>query len=249
MKKKSELERLTFRQYLEIILEGSNNSDTAMYYLLNKRMKVPLSRIYESYSYHLTDTFEDLLSNFFLYLRGESETGEGSYPSLRRLRDKSRFRMWLCITFRNFLTGMYVVKRKLNYSTFSVDKLRELEVDNYNLEERIHEASFIIAYTYQQAKSARQRLILIYALLRAIKREKTQHYKELADLLDMAYVCFRVNVHHSFYNLFRYRSRYYHQRDLHLYKEFDQMRTKINESFHKNLYETLFHYYKINYLK
>lgn len=247
MKKKSELERMTFSQYLSLILEDSTNSDTAMYYLLTKRMNMPLSRIYQRFSQHLEDLFEDVVSNFFLYLRNGGLFREGeTYPSLRRLQDKSKFRAWLCITFRNYLTGKLVMKRQMK-TGLDIEKVRMMAVDNYDLEKHIHEASYIIAYTYQQARTPRRRLLIMYVLLRAIDRNRMTYYKELADILCTSYDTFRVAIHNTFSSLFRNRDRLLSKRELRLDREHDQMRIRINNSFHKNLYDTLFHYYKINY--
>ena len=248
MKKKTELECMTSSQFLSLILEGSANSDTAMYYLLTKRMSIPLSRIYQRFSHHLEDLFEDVLSNFFLYLRNGSLFREAeTYPSLRRLRDKSKFRSWLCITFRNYLTGKVVIKRQMKYTGLDIEKVIMMDVDNYDLEKHIHEASFIIAYTYQHAQTSRRRLLIMYVLLRAVDRNKTQHYKELADILCVSYDTLRVDLHRAFSAIFRNRDRYLRNSELRLDREHDQMRRRINDSIHKNLYETLFHYYKINY--
>ena len=247
MKEKSELERMSFRQFLDLILEDSANSDTAMYYLLTKRMYIPLSRIYQRFSQHLEDLFEDVVSNFFLYLRNAGLFREGeTYPSLRRLRDKSKFRAWLCITFRNYLTGKLVMKRQMK-TELDIENVRMMTVDNYDFEKHIHEASYIIAYTYQQAQTPRRRLIIMYVLLRAIDRNRILHYKELADILCTSYDTFRVTIHHTFSSLFRNRDRLLSNRELRLDQEHNQMRSRLDDSFHKNLYETLFHYYKINY--
>lgn len=248
MKEKSELERMSVRQFLYLILEDSANSDTAMYYLLTKRMNMPLSRIYQRFNLKLEDLFEDVLSNFYLYLRNGSLFREGeTYPSLRRLRDKSKFRAWLCITFRNYLTGKVVMKHQLSVTSLDIEKVRMMAVDNYDLEKQIHEASYIIAYTYQQSRTAIRRLLTMYVLLRSIDRSRTQHYKELADILNTSHDTFRVKIHYAFAALFRNRDRLLRNHELRLDREHDQMRRRIDESFHKNLYETLFHYYKINY--
>ena len=247
MKEKSELGRMSFRQFLDLILEDSPNSDTAMYYLLTKRMYLPLSRVYQQFSKYMEDLYEDVISNFFLYLRNGGLFREGeTYPSLRTLRDKSKFRPWLCITFRNYLTGKLIMKRQMK-TGLDIEKLKMMAVDNYDLEKHINEASYIIAYTYQQAHTPRRRLLIMYVLLRAIDRNRILHYKELANILCTSYDTFRVTIHHTFSSLIRNRNRILGKRELHLDREHDLMRCLIDDSFHKNLYETLFHYYKINY--
>ena len=45
------------------------------------------------------------------------------------------------------------MKRQIKYTGLDVEKVRMIAVDNYDLEKHIHEASYIIAYFYQHARS------------------------------------------------------------------------------------------------
>lgn len=55
---------------------------------------------YEVYQHQLIDSFENVIEDFFLYLR---ESGRYPYPSLRCVKNKEAFETWLQNTFRNYL--------------------------------------------------------------------------------------------------------------------------------------------------
>ena len=69
-------------QFVDIILKGD---DEAMYYLLHERLKHLLYERYQDYSHHLYDDFEDLLDDFFIYIRESEHT---PYQALQRIKKK-----------------------------------------------------------------------------------------------------------------------------------------------------------------
>ena len=58
-------------QFVDIILKGD---DEAMYYLLHERLKHLLFERYQDYSHNLYDDFDDLLDDFFIYIRESGHT-------------------------------------------------------------------------------------------------------------------------------------------------------------------------------
>ena len=110
--------------FVGIILDGGERADEAMYYLLQQRLYHQLRRRYEIFQHQLLDDFDDILNDFFFYLRdgkGETDKTDGEYnttenegaepdsreclhyPSLRRIRNSEAFAQWLLRTFRNYL--------------------------------------------------------------------------------------------------------------------------------------------------
>ena len=69
-----------------IILNGGERADEAMYYLLRHRLYLPLKRRYDIFRQLLPDNFDDVLNDFFLYLRdgGELSAGNGQSDSENR---------------------------------------------------------------------------------------------------------------------------------------------------------------------
>ena len=63
------LEHLLMSECLKLIIEDNEWSGVVLYYLLHKRLKSPLYAIYKKYAQLLVDQFDDLIGNFFIYLR------------------------------------------------------------------------------------------------------------------------------------------------------------------------------------
>ena len=95
--------------FVDMIMKGD---DEAMYYLLHNRLNRRLYERYNDYRQKLYDDFEDIIEDFFLYLR---EHGRYPYQSLRRIKNRDAFETWLLNTFRNYLSNR--AKRKANYTS------------------------------------------------------------------------------------------------------------------------------------
>ena len=82
--------------FIDILLRGDEQADEAAYYLLHNRVRLQLKRRFEVYHNRLMDDFEDVLEDFFLYLReGKGGGNRTPYQSLRRIRKKEVFEAWL----------------------------------------------------------------------------------------------------------------------------------------------------------
>lgn len=69
MQTKDHFKEISIAGLVGIILNGGKRADEAMYYLLRQRLYLPLKRRYEIYQHLLSDDFDDVLDDFFLYLR------------------------------------------------------------------------------------------------------------------------------------------------------------------------------------
>lgn len=60
-----------------IILDEGDRADEAMYYLLHRLFYLPLKRRYEVVHHYLLDDFDDILNDFFFFLRDGEQVGSG----------------------------------------------------------------------------------------------------------------------------------------------------------------------------
>ena len=87
MQTRNTLADSTLPELLDIISYQSDGADAAMYFLLHHRLVDKLRKRYETYRFRLRDSFDDIVEDFFLYLRGEGSR-EKTYQSLRLIRNK-----------------------------------------------------------------------------------------------------------------------------------------------------------------
>ena len=91
--------------FVDILLAGGERADEAMYYLLHERLNKQLKGKFEVYQHQLMDDFEDVVEDFFLYLReGKDGRSRTPYQSIHRIQKKESFDSWMISTFRNYLT-------------------------------------------------------------------------------------------------------------------------------------------------
>ncbi len=85
----------------------------------------PLSERYDVYHHQLNNSFEDVLEDFFLYLREGSDNGfHLPYQSLRRIKNKDTFETWLLNTFRNYLSNRAAAEEKI-FTTSDPDNVSD----------------------------------------------------------------------------------------------------------------------------
>ena len=110
--------------FIDILLQGDEQADEAAYYLLHNRVRLQLKRRFEVYHNRLMDDFEDILEDFFLYLREGKDGGNRTpYQSLRRIRKKEVFEAWLTNTFRNYLSVRAESEERLLFSGLDPDDI------------------------------------------------------------------------------------------------------------------------------
>ena len=102
-----------------------------MYYLLHERLKHLLFERYQDYSHILYDDFDDLLDEYFIYIR---ESGHTPYQALQRIKNKEAFESWVLNTFRNYLSNRSEAESHIpladsQYIAPVRDKIRTKRVD------------------------------------------------------------------------------------------------------------------------
>ena len=228
--------------FLDMILKGD---DEAMYYLLHNRLSHQLRNRYEAYIDHLYDDYEDVIDDFFLYLR---ERGRSPYQSLQRIKKKESFESWLLNTFRYYLSNRVEAEGKTvwNHGDRSLDSIQNHESapvvpSDLTDERKLAIVSHLIAYAHQ-VFYPRGRFIFLRSMLTMLNKQRAVPNKEMAEALDMSYLAYRVTLHHMRQNVRRFRERLLKGESLHLDADHQLMADNINRDF-IHLYPTLFRIY------
>ena len=237
--KKSKVNRFAgvpVSDFVELILKGD---DEAMYYLLHDRLKRPLHERYEAYNNHLFDDYEDVIDDFFLYLR---ESGRYPYESLKRIKKKESFETWMLNTFRNYLSNRAEAEgREFSSQPNCEAHSPIMEEGGICDEEKVRVVSQLIAYAHQ-VFYPRGRFIFLRSLLTMLNKQRAVPNKEMAEALDMSDLAYRVAVYRMKHNVRYFRERLLKGETLRLDDEHQQMANNINCDF-IHLYPTLFHIY------
>ena len=223
--------------FVDIILKGD---DEAMYYLLNDRLNRLLQERFEPYRHQLCDDFEDVVEDFFLYLR---ESGRTPYQSLQRIKNREAFESWLLTTFRNYLSNRVEAEGLGVCTRFSDNSLIDATDEPSELtdEQKIDVVSQLIAYAHQ-VFYPRGRFIFLRSMLTMLNKQRAVPNNEMAEALDMSYLAYRVTLHHMKQNIKRFRERLLRGESLRLDTQHEQIAKEINADF-THLYPTLFRYY------
>lgn len=205
-----------------------------MYYLLHQRLNGQLRRDYEVMQHQLIDDFDDVLDDFFLYLRnGKNGDEQVLYPSLRRIRKRESFQSWMLRTFRNYLSTCTTKGIKEAYYNEQSSLLTD--------ERKLFVASHLIAYVHQ-TMPPRDSFIFLRTMLTMLNKRQALPNSEMARALGMTDIAYRVTVHRMKCNLAKCRSRLMKGELLELDERHRQMARSINDDF-VHLYPTLLEYY------
>ena len=222
--------------FVERILKGD---DEAMYYLLHDRISHQLHERFEAYKNNLSDDYEDVIDDFFLYLR---ECGRYPYEPLKRIKKKEAFETWLLNTFRNYLSNRAETEGKGMSSQPNSEAHSPIVGEgSAGDEEKIRIVSQLIAYAHQ-VFYPRGRFIFLRSLLTMLNKQRAVPNKEMAEALDMSDLAYRVAVYRMKQNVRHFRERLLKGETLRLDDEHQQIADNINCDF-IHLYPTLFRIY------
>ena len=231
--------------FIDIILNNSDGrADEAMYCLLHQRLSRQLRQRFEDYQHQLLDSFDDVIEDFFFYLReGNEGENQSPYLVLRSVNKKDSFESWILNTFRNYLSvratkeGRVTHTEPLTESVADVDKFSSELTD----EQKLSVASDLLAYAHQKL-SSRDGFIFLRAMLTMLNKQKAMPNEDVAKALGMTDVSYRVTVHRMKCNLAQYRSDLLRGEHFHLDEKHQQMAKRIYDDF-LHLYPTLLGYY------
>ena len=233
-------------EFVDIILNEAEKSDEAMCYLLHERFSYKLRERYEAYQNQLCDGFEDVIEDFFLYLR-EGRGNRFPYQALRRIKNKDAFEKWLLNTFRNYLSNRAKEENRMMHVSFSEHALELCSLatrgtqESFSDEQKQLIASQLIAYVHQ-VFYPRGRFIFLRSLLTMLNKQKALPNAEVAKALCMTDISYRVIVHRMKCNLTKFRQRLMQGESFRLDDEHEQMAQRIYDDF-EHLYSTLLAYY------
>ena len=245
LQSKTYYEALPMADYVGLILDGGEQADEAMYYILHERLYQQLRKRFEVFQNQLFDDFDDVLADFLFYLRdGKDSSGGNPYPSIRSIRNRETFGGWLLNTFRNYLSVRAAKEGRLSYSehdfndNVSDDTASSILTD----EQKLSFAADLIAYVHQ-VLAPRDSFIFFRTLLTLLNKQAALSSEAVAQALGMTDIAYRVSVHRMKGSLTKYRTRLLQGEDLPLDEAHREMSRRINDDF-THLYPTLFHYYE-----
>lgn len=230
--------------FVDVILEGGERGDEAMYYLLHQRLERQLKAQFEVYHSQLIDDYEDVIEDFFLYLReGKSGWSRTPYPSLQRIRKKESFEKWMLNTFRNYLTVRAAAEKQMACMNLRDEHIVAADTTTSLLtdERKLAIASHLIAYAHQTL-CPRDRFIFLRTLLTLLNKQQALPTDEMAESLGMTSMSYRVVVHRLKHNLACIRIRLLQDEELPFDIGHRKMAQQINDNF-THLYPILFAYY------
>ena len=245
MQTETSYESLPVADFVGLILDGGEQADEAMYYLLHQRLRQQLRKRFEVVQGQLLDDFDDVLVDFLFYLRDGKDSNEGNpYPSLQRIRNRETFGGWLLNTFRNYLSVKSSKENRLSYSEhdFSDDVSDDAPNSILTDEQKLSFAADLIAYAHQ-VMAPRDSFIFFRTLLSLLNKQAALSSEAVAQALDMTDIAYRVSVHRMKGSLSKYRTRLLQGEPLPLDEAHREMSRRINDDF-THLYPTLFHYYE-----
>lgn len=248
---------------LDIILAGDQRSDETLYLLLHNQLAPQLRSRFQAYRHLLLDDFDDLLEDYFLYLRDGTPTTPSStptptsphpptnqnlpYQALRSIRNPDSLEPWLVITFRNYLSLRAAREARLVPQPLAPLE-RQPPADNNNPlpaplldEQKLAFASHLIAYAHQTL-APRDAFILLRSLLSLLDRQRALPTDLMANALGISPVAYRVANHRVQRHLAHLRTLLLRGSSLPLDPPHRLMAQRINDDF-IHLYPTLLAFY------
>ena len=230
--------------FVDLILEGGERGDEAMYYLLHERLERQLRHRFEVYQHQILDEYEDVVEDFFLYLReGKSGWSKTPYQSLRRIRKKESFEAWMLNSFRNYLTVRAETEKQMTTTSLHEENIAVADTSTSPLtdERKLIVASNLIAYAHQTLYP-RDRFIFLRTMLTLLNKQQALPNDEMARALGMSDIAYRVTVHRLKGKLSYIRTCLLRNDMLPLDDLHRQMARHINDNF-THLYPTIGKYY------
>ena len=229
---------------IDSILNGGKQADEAMYHLLHDGLNLQLRQRFEVYEHRLLDDFDDVVDDFFFYLRdGKERDNQQTYQSLQSVEKRESFETWILNTFRNYLSMRVAKEGFVTHTELSTENVADADVNSSMLtdEQKLSIASDLIAYAHQKL-SSRDSFIFLRAMLTMLNKKKALPNDDVAKVLGMTDVSYRVTVHRMKNHLAKYRADLLRGENPHLDEKHRQMAKRINDDF-LHLYPTLLDYY------
>ena len=227
-----------------IILSGGERADELMYRMLHQHLNYQLRQRFEVYQHQLLDSFDDVIEDFFLYLReGNDGVNQSPFKVLQSINKKESFEPWILNTFRNYLSMRAAKEKSVTLMELPTESIVDIDANSSMLtdEQKLSIASDLLAYAHQKL-SLRDGFIFLRAMLTMLNKKKALPNEAMAKALGMTDVSYRVTVHRMKCHLAKYRTDILQGKPFCLDEKHQQMAQRINEDF-VHLYSTLLGYY------
>ena len=158
--------------------------DEALYLILNDILKSKLRRRFRPYAQQVSFTLDDVLQDYFLYLRGDIKA---PYAVFQTINDVSAFDAWILATFRNYVSkkacrGL----RSVNRNSSNI-----MDMSDDPAQERLNILSTMVAYCYQEFPPV-QRFVFLRMVLTYLHKERALPQKDVSEVLGISHVYYRV---------------------------------------------------------
>lgn len=234
-------DQISMAELLDVILARKSESDEAMWYVLHERKSDALRRRYLDYECQLWDGYEDLVDDFFLYLReGKQGSRQVPYYVLRTINNKEAFESWLLSTWRNYLSNKVEQDGMLRVDVHNMNEeaiTNIVDVKAVDDERKIEIVSQLIAYCLQ-VFLPRGRFIFLRSMLTILNKENVLSTKDMAEALGMTEINYRVVSHRMKTNEHEFLKRILNGKSLRLNEESRNVAARIIQNF-DNLYSVL----------
>lgn len=240
----SYIKESTNTDLIEIIFNGGEQADEAMYHLLHHRLNHQLWQRFKVYQHQLFGEFDDIVDDFFFYLRdGKEGDNQPTYQSLQSIEKRESFESWMLNTFRNYLSVRATKEEKFTLTELPVEYMAESDVpiSLLNDEHKLSIASDLIAYAHQ-VFLPHEGFIFLRTLLTLLNKKQALPNEAMAKALGMSSGNYRVTVHRMKERLTKYLTSLIQGKHLVLDEVHQQMAQRINDDF-IHLYPTLLGYY------
>ena len=235
---------MTSTNLIDLIFNGGQKADEAMYHLLHHHLNHQLRQRFEVYQHQLLDEFEDIVDDFFFYLReGKEGENQQTYPSLRNIEKRESLEPWLLNSFRNYLSVRASKEEKFTLTELPVENMAESDASASLLtdEWKLSTVANLIAYAHQ-AFPPREGFIFLRTLLTLLNKKQALPNEAMAKALGISSGNYRVTVHRLKEHLAKYLTSLIQGKHLVLDEVHQQMAQRINDDF-IHLYPTLLGYY------
>lgn len=219
----------------------------AVYYLLQRRLKSALHRVFALHGMGLSDDFNDALDDYFLFLYEGVDGGEKPFSLIKSVQEKEAFFGWIVGTFRHFLTGKIREEAQRKDLLKQVRGMTEGEGkengDGRGLGEDTMISFLASAIAYADQRFSPGNLFIFYrSLLSLLDHSRAIPQEEMAEAMKVHPVTYRVRCKRQRDNFqdFILSQETGHQLDLD--RRHELMRLCIEDEFYR-LYDLLIGYY------
>ena len=226
--------------YYKVVSLATTSSEEAVYYLLQRRLRRALQRMYTLHGYGLSDDYDDTIDDFFLYLY--EGNGQGTpFSIFGSIQNKEAFFGWVVATYRHFLLDRAKAETERKTLLKEVRVMSTGDGKGLSSDTMIRYVATAIAYADQRFKPFNL-FILYRSLLTLLDRSRTIPQDEMAETMQLHPVTYRVRSKRQ-RDIFRnYILLLEAGQHLELDRHHELMRLCIEDEFYR-LYDLLMDYY------